>query len=79
MAAVGAQHKVQQQQNQQLLPCQRSPAPMSTPVAISSATDQTTRSHPNSHPGVDSTQPGSSVPGSALSRSGSVMSLTGLS
>jgi hypothetical protein len=80
VAAVGVQRQVQQQQqHQQLFPCQRSPVPASTPIAMSSSSAQAADSHPNSRAGAEVPQIGSLLAGPGISRSGSTLSLTGLS
>ncbi len=48
----------QQQQHQQFLPCQITPVPMITPIAMSSSSAQAAHSHPNSHAGADVPQLG---------------------
>ncbi len=75
MAAAGAQHQVQlQEKHEQLLPHQRSPAPVSTPIVMSSSSIQAARSHPNSHAGAEVPQSGSSLTGPGISCSGSALS-----
>jgi hypothetical protein len=77
VAAARVQCQVQQQQNQHLLPHQRSPVPMTKPVAMPSSCTQAACS--DSHSSADVYQVGSSLPGSGIFCSGSAMSLTSLS
>ncbi len=80
MVAGREQHQVQQQQqHQQFAPCQRTPVPMRTPIAMSSSSAQAAHSHPNSCAGTDVPQLDSSLPGPGISCSGSAVSIAGLS
>jgi hypothetical protein len=70
LAAIAAQRQVQHHQN-----LRRSPAPFSTPIAMSSSCTQAASSHPNSRTNASFSQDHSF----GISGSGSAISLAGLS